>query len=57
MVVCIVASSSIIDDNDKSTLLKTFREVTTYTGKVILSTIQDLNIEPNFLMTTVLIVG
>ncbi|KAL0541766.1 hypothetical protein IC582_021823 [Cucumis melo] len=57
MVVCIVASSSIIDDNDKSTLLKTFREVTTYTGKVILSIIQDLNMEPNFLMTTVLIVG
>lgn len=57
VVVCIVASSSIIDDNDKSTLLKTFREVTTYTGKVILSIIQDLNLEPNFLMTTVLLVG
>ncbi|XP_022992937.1 protein ACCUMULATION AND REPLICATION OF CHLOROPLASTS 3 [Cucurbita maxima] len=56
-VLCIVASSSIIDDNDKSTLLKTFREVTAYTGKVILSIIQDLNLEPNFLMTTILIVG
>ncbi|XP_059446960.1 protein ACCUMULATION AND REPLICATION OF CHLOROPLASTS 3, chloroplastic [Corylus avellana] len=55
VVICILASSNAVDKSDA--FLRTFRQTTEYAGSIILSLIHEPNLEPNLLLTTVLIVG
>lgn len=57
MVICILASSDTVNNSDIHAFLRTFRQITEYTGSIILSIIREPNLEPNLLVTTVLIVG
>lgn len=55
MVICVLASSNTVDKSDA--FLRTFRQTAEYAGSIILSMIHEPNLEPNLLLTTVLIVG
>lgn len=57
MVICILASSDTVNNSDIHAFLRTFRQITEYTQSIILSVIHEPNLEPNLLVTTVLIVG
>lgn len=57
MVICNLASSVPISDNDIATFLRTFRQTTEYTKEIIISTDHEPNLEPNLLITTVLFLG
>ncbi|XP_065628233.1 protein ACCUMULATION AND REPLICATION OF CHLOROPLASTS 3, chloroplastic [Quercus suber] len=57
MVICILASSDTVNNSDIHAFLCTFRQITEYTQSIILSVTHEPNLEPNLLVTTVLIVG
>lgn len=57
MVICILASSDTVNNTDIHAFLRTFCQITEYTQSIILSVIHEPNLEPNLLVTTVLIVG
>lgn len=57
MVICIVASSGAIDTSDVQATLLTFRQTTEYEGEILISTIHEPSLEPNLLVTTVVILG
>ncbi|KAM0961003.1 hypothetical protein ACFX13_020756 [Malus domestica] len=57
MIICIIASSSTIENSDVHAILHTFRQTTEYEGKILVSTVHEPNLEPNLVVTTVLIVG
>ncbi|KAH0990834.1 hypothetical protein GBA52_002317 [Prunus armeniaca] len=57
MIICILASSGTIDNSDVQTILRTFRQSTEYEGEILISTIHEPSLEPNLVVTTVLIVG
>lgn len=57
MIICILASSGTIDNSDVQTILRTFRRSTEYEGEILISTIHEPSLEPNLVVTTVLIVG
>ncbi|KAK9935652.1 hypothetical protein M0R45_022745 [Rubus argutus] len=57
MVICIVASSGAIDTSDVQATLLTFRQITEYEGEILISTIHEPSLEPNLLVTTVVILG
>lgn len=56
IVICIVSSSCSVGDNDVASLLRTFREATECTKEVILSIVQDPELKPNLIATTVITV-
>ncbi|XP_011021692.1 PREDICTED: protein ACCUMULATION AND REPLICATION OF CHLOROPLASTS 3 [Populus euphratica] len=57
IVICIIASSVLMDDKDVHASLLTFRRTANYTGEIIICTAHEPNLEPNMLVTTVVIVG
>ncbi|KAI5573557.1 hypothetical protein BDE02_10G087500 [Populus trichocarpa] len=57
IVICIIASSVLMDDKDVHAFLLTFRRTANYTGEIIICTSHEPNLEPNMLVTTVVIVG
>ncbi|XWS69423.1 hypothetical protein CRYUN_Cryun04dG0177700 [Craigia yunnanensis] len=57
LIICVVASSNVINNNDVRALLHTFRQTTEYTKYIIISVIHEPNLEPNLLVTTVVILG
>ncbi|KAG6759450.1 hypothetical protein POTOM_035928 [Populus tomentosa] len=57
IVICIIASSVLMDDKDVHASLLTFRRTANYTGEIIICTSHEPNLEPNMLVTTVVIVG
>lgn len=57
MIICILASSGTIDNSDVQTILRTFRQSMEYEGEILISTIHEPSLEPNLVVTTVLIVG
>lgn len=57
MIICILASSGTIDNSDVQKILRTFRRSTEYEGEILISTIHEPSLEPNLVVTTVLIVG
>ncbi|KAL5554148.1 hypothetical protein UlMin_041549, partial [Ulmus minor] len=57
MIICIVASSGVINDDDVDKFVHTFRQTTEYTKEIVVSTIFEPTLEPNLLVTTVLTVG
>ncbi|GAV79662.1 MORN domain-containing protein [Cephalotus follicularis] len=57
IVICIVASSSLFNDSDLHAFLHTFRQTAKYTKEILISTIHEPSLDPNFLVTTVVFVG
>ncbi|KAK6931813.1 MORN motif, partial [Dillenia turbinata] len=57
IVICILASSGVIENNDVHAFLSTFRQITECTTEILMSTIHELTLEPEILVTTVIIVG
>ncbi|KAH9658717.1 protein ACCUMULATION AND REPLICATION OF CHLOROPLASTS 3 [Citrus sinensis] len=57
MVICVVATSNIIGNNDLQSFLHTFRQITEYTGETIVSFVHEPNLEPDLLVTTVVTLG
>lgn len=57
MVICVVATSNIIGNNDLQSFLHTFRQITEYTGEIIVSFVHEPNLEPDLLVTTVFTLG
>ncbi|KAG2707718.1 hypothetical protein I3760_05G160400 [Carya illinoinensis] len=57
VVICVLASSNTVSNSDVYAFLHTFRQSTEYTQRIVLSVIHEPNLEPNLLLTTVLIVG
>ncbi|KAB1206064.1 Protein ACCUMULATION AND REPLICATION OF CHLOROPLASTS 3 [Morella rubra] len=57
IVLCILASSNTPDLSDVYAFLFAFREATEFTRSIIVSIIHEPNLEPNLLLTTVLVVG
>ncbi|XVF43497.1 hypothetical protein PTKIN_Ptkin02bG0044700 [Pterospermum kingtungense] len=57
LVICVVASSNVMDKDDVQAFLNTFRRTTEYTKDIIISVIHEPNLEPNQLVTTVVILG
>ncbi|KAG4162811.1 hypothetical protein ERO13_D01G136700v2 [Gossypium hirsutum] len=57
MVICVVASSNVINNNDVQAFLHTFRQTTEYTNDIIISVVHEPKLEPNLLVTTVVILG
>ncbi|XP_057478095.1 protein ACCUMULATION AND REPLICATION OF CHLOROPLASTS 3, chloroplastic isoform X2 [Actinidia eriantha] len=57
IVICIVASSAVMDCNNENDFLHTFRQTTECRGGIIMSTVHESNVETNLIMTTVITVG
>lgn len=57
MVICVVATSNIIGNNDLQRFLHTFRQITGFTGETIVSFVHEPNLEPNLLVTTIVTLG
>ncbi|KAJ0037725.1 hypothetical protein Pint_22547 [Pistacia integerrima] len=57
MVICIVASSELIDEDDILGYLHTFRQTIEYTREIIISSVHEPNLESNLLITTVVTIG
>lgn len=56
-VICILASSVIINNSDVLSFLHVFRKTTECTREIIISIIHEPNLEPNLIVTTVIILG
>lgn len=57
MVICIIASSGVVSSSDVRSILHTFRETTGCSGDVVISIVQEANMEPNLIVTTVVTCG
>ncbi|KAM6567484.1 hypothetical protein CsatA_026612 [Cannabis sativa] len=57
VVICIVASSSIIGKNDTDAFVHSFRQTTEYTKEILISTIYEPSLEPDLIVTTILVIG
>ncbi|GLT96795.1 hypothetical protein SLE2022_143940 [Rubroshorea leprosula] len=57
MVICVLASSKAISSNDVQAFLHVFRQTTEYMREIIISVVHEPKLEPNLLVTTVVIIG
>ncbi|XP_024019398.1 protein ACCUMULATION AND REPLICATION OF CHLOROPLASTS 3 [Morus notabilis] len=57
IIICTLASSDVIKKGDLDVFLRTFRQTTEYRKEILLATIHEPSLEPNLLVTTVLVVG
>ncbi|XP_021909853.1 protein ACCUMULATION AND REPLICATION OF CHLOROPLASTS 3 isoform X2 [Carica papaya] len=57
IIICIFASPNLVENNNAQAVLETFRRITDYKGQIIISTIHEPNLEPNELITTVVILS
>ncbi|OMO60757.1 Cell division protein FtsZ [Corchorus capsularis] len=57
MVICVIASSNVTSNDDVQAFLHTFRQTAKYTKDMIISAIREPNLEPNLLVTTVVVLG
>ncbi|KAM7254970.1 hypothetical protein ACFE04_020211 [Oxalis oulophora] len=57
VVMCTIASSSLICNSDLHAFLHTFRQTTGYTNEIIISPTHETNLEPSLLVTTVVILS
>ncbi|KAF3431008.1 hypothetical protein FNV43_RR25738 [Rhamnella rubrinervis] len=57
IIICILASSDTIDNNDVHKFVHTFRQTTGYTKEILISTFHEPSLEPNLLVTMVLVTG
>ncbi|KAF8389615.1 hypothetical protein HHK36_024134 [Tetracentron sinense] len=57
IVICILASSGAMDNSDTRAFLRTFRQITECTREIILAVTNEPSLEPELIVTTVIIVG
>lgn len=57
MVICIIASSGVVNSSDVRSILRTFRQTTGCNGDIVISIVQEANLEPNLIVTTVVTCG
>lgn len=57
MIICVLACSDAINSNDVRKFVHTFRQTTGYAKEILISTFQEPSLEPNLLVTTVLVTG
>lgn len=56
VVICIIASSG-VSSSDVRSILRTFRQTTGCNGDIVISIVQEPNMEPNLVVTTVVTCG
>lgn len=56
-IICVLASSGDISNSDMHTFVHTFRQTTEYTNEIVVSTFHEPSLEPNLLVTMVLVLG
>ncbi|CAN4087555.1 unnamed protein product [Withania somnifera] len=57
VVICIIASSGVVRSSDVHSILRTFRQTTGCNGDIVISIVQEANMEPNLIVTTVVTCG
>ncbi|XP_043715252.1 protein ACCUMULATION AND REPLICATION OF CHLOROPLASTS 3 isoform X3 [Telopea speciosissima] len=57
VVLCTLASAGVMDSNDLHAFLHTFRQATGCTGEIIVSVTCEPNLEPNLIVTTIVVLG
>ncbi|KAA8529925.1 hypothetical protein F0562_034471 [Nyssa sinensis] len=57
VVICILASSGVIDSSDVQAFLQTFRQTTECMGEIVVSIVHQPNLEPNLIVTTVITIS
>ncbi|XAR62345.1 hypothetical protein NMG60_11017072 [Bertholletia excelsa] len=57
IVVCVLASSAVIDNGDINAFMHTFRQTTEYSGGILVSVVHDSNLETNIITSTVIAFG
>ncbi|XP_052204163.1 protein ACCUMULATION AND REPLICATION OF CHLOROPLASTS 3, chloroplastic isoform X2 [Diospyros lotus] len=57
VLICILASSTVIDNSEVNDFLHTFHQATECTGEIIISLVHESSMEPNLIMATVITVG
>ncbi|MCD7454426.1 hypothetical protein HAX54_024825 [Datura stramonium] len=57
VVICIIASSGVVNSSDVHSILRTFRRTTGCNGDIVISIVQEANMEPNLIVTTVVTCG
>ncbi|XP_057962987.1 protein ACCUMULATION AND REPLICATION OF CHLOROPLASTS 3, chloroplastic isoform X2 [Malania oleifera] len=57
MVICVLASSGVINSSDVNAFLQTFRQTTDCTSEIVISTTQESNLKTNLIITTVFILS
>ncbi|KAK4380550.1 hypothetical protein RND71_002412 [Anisodus tanguticus] len=57
VVICIITSSGVVDSSDVRSVLYTFRKTTGCNGDIVISIVQEHNMEPNLIVTTLITCG
>lgn len=57
VIVCIFASSGVMDSFDANTILQTIRPIVGWNSEIILSIVHEPSVEPNTILTTVIASG
>ncbi|KAG5628739.1 hypothetical protein H5410_000456 [Solanum commersonii] len=57
VVICIIASSGVVSSSDVRSILRTFRQTTGCNGDIVISIVQEANMEPNLIVTTIVTCG
>ncbi|XP_077246991.1 GTP binding protein isoform X2 [Tasmannia lanceolata] len=57
MIICTFASANLMDSSDLHSFIHAFRQSTECTKEIILSRIHEPDLEPNLIVTTILVVG
>ncbi|KAL3379389.1 hypothetical protein AABB24_000214 [Solanum stoloniferum] len=57
VVICIIASSGVVSSSDVCSILRTFRQTTGCNGDIVISIVQEANMEPNLIVTTIVTCG
>ncbi|CAK9179490.1 unnamed protein product [Ilex paraguariensis] len=57
VVICILASSGVINSNDVHTIIQNFRQTTECEGEIVVSVVHEPTLETNLIVTTLITVG
>ncbi|KAG8382641.1 hypothetical protein BUALT_Bualt05G0098500 [Buddleja alternifolia] len=57
VILCIIASSGVVDCNDANTILRTVRQMTGCCAEIIVSIVDEPNLEPNTILATLIVFG
>ncbi|XP_059278682.1 protein ACCUMULATION AND REPLICATION OF CHLOROPLASTS 3, chloroplastic [Lycium ferocissimum] len=57
VVICIIASSGVVNSSDVGSILHTFRQTTGCNGDIVISIVQEPNMEPSLIVTTLVTCG
>ncbi|XP_016432425.1 protein ACCUMULATION AND REPLICATION OF CHLOROPLASTS 3, chloroplastic [Nicotiana tabacum] len=57
VIICIIASSGVVNSSNVHSILHTFRQTTGCNGDIVISIVQEPNMEPNLIVTTLVTCG